>query len=536
MTNEPLNEIEEKEFKSRWRFRMRAIAAVLVLSFFYEQVLWAAGDPSSLKKDKRKELTEQMGYLPTYLQKRNQQALQNIREKEDLNNLANLLEDQFTARMRTKKAPFEDDDRRRGGGDGGQLTYTLGDNNTTINIYEYKDDKLYRIKTYEADGVISDLIASAQEIETKDKDKKEKLMGGFTAVSPGRFSPERQISETYFEGEGENRHAAYILTGFVAGKATQITFNEYDGGGALTKTVTYDIEDSDQDFRGAASQSSLNENQKIAESFFTGAKGKEKIESTFSDFDQSNDPQTYTRYTYEGDVLKDSKSYDMEDIKQFFTKDGKLDLSNEELRDILLSDKLDGMSSKSLLELLEGKGLLKNGDADSILANEDIKEALLRDLSAKEFLNLLYSKGFLEEDVETTLKEIDFDSAFDKLSAEEKARLLEGKEKSDVKLEDVLNLLSAEEILGFLGSDKTLADILAAVSNEDILSTVDVKRLLQLLDKNSLLQGSVEDAMSLLKDEFLKGLSEEDLMKLVASDRRLKKVSRIITRTKMEKE
>ena len=74
------NEIESKEFKSCWQFRIRLIASVLVCTFLYEQVLWAAGDPNSQKNDKRKDLARQIGYLPSYLQKRNQEALKNIRE------------------------------------------------------------------------------------------------------------------------------------------------------------------------------------------------------------------------------------------------------------------------------------------------------------------------------------------------------------------------------------------------------------------------------------------------------------------------
>ena len=87
---------QERPFKSRWGISIRLISFCLVFSFFYEQVLWAAGEQDLLQKNKRKDLAQQMGFLPSYLQKRNQEALKNVRDKEDLNNLSKLLEDQIS--------------------------------------------------------------------------------------------------------------------------------------------------------------------------------------------------------------------------------------------------------------------------------------------------------------------------------------------------------------------------------------------------------------------------------------------------------
>ncbi|MGH7198413.1 MAG: hypothetical protein ACREH5_06725, partial [Candidatus Omnitrophota bacterium] len=300
---------------------MRVIALLVISSFFAREAVWAA-DPSGfqLSREKKKEGK----FLPRYLLEQQQKHEDFIQKKQDETSITGSLEDDFTARMRKKKAFFEDD-RRRGGAGEGRMEYTLGDedangNPTTLNIYEYADNgDLSRIVQYDVSGVdISQYVDAAEEIEGTDG---KKFKGGFENFNKASLTDDMIVGISYFEGEGEDRRVSHTLGGFEdeTNEATQISVYEYDGG-VLKQVLSYNIEELSGDFidgeflKEKPGSDVLSEDNLESVTFYTGEKDKERVSHTFSDFDDENDPTSLTFYEYDGEALREVRSYSLEDV------------------------------------------------------------------------------------------------------------------------------------------------------------------------------------------------------------------------------
>src|SRR3989338_3788266 len=265
MPNDEIEKTEEIPFKSRWPLWIKSVSILVIASFFYSDVVRAA-DPTSfqLQIERQKESK----FLPRSLLEQQKKHEDFIQRKEDQSNLSKSLEDEFTQRMRKKK-PFLEDDRRRGGsGDGGRLEYTLDDYNEegepmTLNDYVYDENgNLEKIVQYDVSGVnVSQYVGAAQEIEGKDG---QKFKGGFQDFNKASLTDDMIVSESYFEGEGDNRKVAYVLSGFEDGtnKPTLISIYARDGSGTLKAVKTFNIEGLlDSNFGDASIRNSLSEDR-----------------------------------------------------------------------------------------------------------------------------------------------------------------------------------------------------------------------------------------------------------------------------------
>src|SRR3989338_7545218 len=493
--NQPENIGEkEKPFKSRRRIGIKVISSLLVLTFLSREIIFAA-DPSTFKLQREKE--KESKYLPRYLLEKQQKHEDFIQAKEDQESLSRSLEDDFTKRLRKKK-PLFDDERRRigvGGGAGEPLQYTLGDEDedgrpTTLNLYEYKDGRLEKIVQYDVSGVdVSRYISASRELEGEDG---KKFKGGFDDFDKQGLSDGNIVSESYFEGEGENRRVAYVLSAFddETGKAAQVSLYSYSGE-ALKEVRTYNIEDLSGEIKDSNVRAGLSEDLLESISVYSGEKGKEKIAYTLGDYDEDKAPTTLAYFEYDGDgKLKETKTYDIEDIKEF-VKGSYFNFDDKNLKNILVAEKLKHLSSEELLNLLVGKGLIKDVDHDGDVDQEDANavlsqlsgQNLLEGLSGSELLTLLFEQGLLAQDAEGTLGLLNFDDVFDALSGEEFLTLLQEK--------------------GFLKAGETIASLKQRLSDEGVnLATASKADILAALTGQNagenLLNGSVASVLSQL--------------------------------------
>ncbi|PIU40399.1 MAG: hypothetical protein COT00_01875, partial [Candidatus Omnitrophica bacterium CG07_land_8_20_14_0_80_50_8] len=509
MDNSELMVTEVKPFKSRWPLWVKIISIIIIFNFASREIVFAADPSGFLQREKQKDSK----FLPRYLLEQQQKHEYFIQGQQDRYDLANSTIDDFMRRLRKKK-PFLDDERRRGGGPpGDKLQYTLSDPNedgtpTTLDVYEYAGDKLLKIVKYDVTGVdISQYIQNVKDIEGKDG---EKFKGGYVDLKKVSLTDEMILEESYFEGDGTDSHLAYVLSGFEDGtnEPTEMSVYKYSDG-VLQKIETFNIEGLTGDFKDAAYRNSLTEDHLTSLSVFTGEKGKEKISYTLSDYDDENNPSTLTYYEYDGDTLKSQNSYDISDIAQF-VKDNAFNFKDQDLRSILVAEKLKTLSIKELLGLLEQSGLL-NGSAESILSQLSGKE-LLDDLSGKDLLTLLYSKGFISEDADKTISKLSMQDAFDALSGDELLSFLIRQgyidENQTLKKDD--GSLDVEATMAALKEKLTAAGLdLAKAKNDDLLTA---------LESNSLLTKSAADIKGEVKiEDLLSALSASELLEFLAS-------------------
>ncbi|MBI3316162.1 MAG: hypothetical protein HYZ87_04235, partial [Candidatus Omnitrophica bacterium] len=230
----PIDKQEKEEFRTRWSLPIRTIAFFLVLSFFGEQVLWAADSDSAFKL--RREKTEQDSkFLPRYLLEQQQKHEEFIQQKIDNDSLSRSLEDDLTFRLRSRRSEFEEPERRIGAADseGELIQFTLSketDENGSpryVNIYEYHGRELWRITQYNATGKdISLYTGNAREMEGEEN---EKFKGGFTDFNKAGLSDDMIRSETYFEGTGKDRRVKLVLSGFENNIPSRVAYYHYDG-------------------------------------------------------------------------------------------------------------------------------------------------------------------------------------------------------------------------------------------------------------------------------------------------------------------
>ncbi|MEI8345059.1 MAG: hypothetical protein WCG06_03200, partial [Candidatus Omnitrophota bacterium] len=372
---------------------------------------------------------------------------------------------------------------------------------------------------------ISNYIGAAEEIPSKDKDA-EKIRGGYRRFRSEQLLPDMIISETYYEGKGEDQKAMFVLSGFddTNDMPTTMAVHIYDGK-ILKETKTYNIEDKNAVLGDAENRkklkigtlkslaASLTDDDLESVSFFQGEAGKEKIWYTLTDFDDTNKPNLLTYYTYDGERLKSVDSFDLSEIDNIYVN-GKLDLNGDQLKAVLVESKLKDFTTAEILDLLKQRGLLK-GDLISILGQISGAD-FMESLTAKELLQLLYSKGFLGQDADSTLAMLDFQGILDSLSADEllsflvdhgylaEASLIKD---SQGRIDKVATLAGLKAKLAARGLD------LSTANGTDILDSLE-----GLTDADNLLTMSVVDLINDIKvEDLLSSMTSDELIKFLAS-------------------
>ena len=79
--------VNEKPFKSRWTLGMKVVSTVVVGTFLFRDLVWAADPSSFLQREKDKESQ----FLPRYLLEQQMKHEDFIQQKEDISNLTQSL-------------------------------------------------------------------------------------------------------------------------------------------------------------------------------------------------------------------------------------------------------------------------------------------------------------------------------------------------------------------------------------------------------------------------------------------------------------
>src|SRR3989338_3848922 len=231
---------EIKPFKSRWPIWIKTVSILVIGTFLFSDVARAA-DSFQLQRDRDK---KDAGFLPRYLKNQQDKHEEFIQQQNDGDRLANSLDDELTAQIRqlNKKKQYEDEQRRSGFGGGGDLMMATGTDigtdgqASTINVYFYGGaGELERIESFDAVGsaYAQSYLGGAE--FTKGEDGEEGFFAGFEEVNIGDLGEDRRVSITYFDGAGKDRSTSHVISGFVDGKATQVSVYGYQDG--LLRTV-----------------------------------------------------------------------------------------------------------------------------------------------------------------------------------------------------------------------------------------------------------------------------------------------------------
>ncbi|MBI3252411.1 MAG: hypothetical protein HYZ52_03720, partial [Candidatus Omnitrophica bacterium] len=320
------------EIKSRWSLRVKFISAILVVSFAFEQVSFAAERPAFLRE--REKEKKDSAFLPRYLIEQQKKAEELTQRKNDLaaineslngnELLGNKVREQ-AAEMRRKL--FEPDKRRPGGGGGEEAAaFTMEDTdgngeftdpNDQLNLYQYDSNgKLTRVASIRAGDVgnISSYVSASHAEDTKDGDK---IRVGGQAIDSIQYYLEKDLVEslTYYDADG---NPSYSLSAFDNGMASQISVYGREGG--VLKTVkTYAMDtaglnpsDSKDSIFGRLSDDLL-----VSLQEYEGEKGKERLKDIFFDYAKENGvntPHSFESFDYDsnGD-RKSSFTYDISD-------------------------------------------------------------------------------------------------------------------------------------------------------------------------------------------------------------------------------
>lgn len=267
-----------------------------------------------------------------------------------------------TLMERMKKGPRPEDiaepiplKKKLGGGGppGGGMYYTLEDYGTVgprqLNAYVYEDDNART-------GIMTDMISyDVSHLDTSDWENNAEEMGegddtfigSSTRVdSVDEIDPMRIIRQTVYHGDikGEER-IDYVLSNYDEdGSPMEVTIYDYDtkGGDNLDETRTYNIADLDIDFSSEDWKTKLSSDWKdqlddfhlTRKTVYEGSEEEEKVVYALDTYvisdDDVNSPNKISVYDYEGEELKEVRSYYITDLgdsaeAQIRADDGKFD-------------------------------------------------------------------------------------------------------------------------------------------------------------------------------------------------------------------
>jgi len=178
-------------------------------------------------------------------------------------------------------------------------TYLIDDDDDAnspnkISVYNYEGDELREVKSYYITGIdAEDLI---------DEDD-----GAFTRIEREEYLD----SISVYEGEADKEKVKYSLSYFFEDETTgeYVAWERKDhlyDDGKLTETRAYDIAGLDLDTSRQEGTGVLEET-----AFFDGDKNHERIQNSYSLYDDAGVPQLRTDYIYDERVMTSTETYDI---------------------------------------------------------------------------------------------------------------------------------------------------------------------------------------------------------------------------------
>ncbi|MBI4353083.1 MAG: hypothetical protein HY593_04060, partial [Candidatus Omnitrophica bacterium] len=463
-----------------------------------------AAEPSSLFELKREKEKQESKFLPRYLLEQQRKHEEFMQRREDLSDLARSLEDEFTERMRSRKKPLFEDDRRRGGGEGG-----AGRLEYTLTDSD-EGGRPTTLNLYEYEG---DNLARIVQYDVTD------------AGIQHFIDSAREI---------EGRDGDKFLGGFQ-------NFQKQGLSDAMIASITY----------------------------FKGEGDQRRTSHVFGGFeDDTNLPTQLSLYQYEGEALKEVRTYNIEGKNltpqpappslQVLLKEDLESISiykgEKEKEQILytLSD-YDNDNDPTSLTYYEydPSGKLKEvktfdiSDVKRFVADnyfnfrdESFKNVLLSEklkkLSPKELLELLSTKGLLKASADEVLGSLSKDQLLGDIQAQELLHLLytkgflsedAGATLSKLDFQKVFEEVKKDKLLEILEDKQALKEGQTAVSVKQTLASQGVNidtlsndELLEAVSQAGLLQKTISEIKSNLGTlELLQTLSSSQILNLLAS-------------------